>query len=141
MPTWHSWMSGASFSLTTTFATMMADHENSNSITEKRGTSQLRIRGLIVRGDIEYSLADFVCKVWWDAPQQINKNQQRTSLLLRSTTTTINCRIFFENFAYLANKNVCKFSLWMDIFLQTLQIVFSVKYPCKFWLQTLFANF
>ena len=64
MPTWHSWMSEASFyTFTTTFATKMADHENSNSITEKRGTSQLRIRGLIVRGDLEYSLADFVCKL------------------------------------------------------------------------------
>ena len=66
-------MSGASFSLTTTFAIMMADHENSNSITEKRGTSQLWIRGLIVRGDIEYSLADFVCKVGEDAHNKLTK--------------------------------------------------------------------
>ena len=83
MPTWHSWMSGASFSLTTTFATKMADHENSNSITEKRGTSQLRIRGLIVRGDIEYSLADLVSKVGEDAPQQINKNLVEDNFIVK----------------------------------------------------------
>ena len=62
---------------------MMADHENSNSITEKRGTSQLWIRGLIVRGDIEYSLADLVSKVGEDAPQQINKNLVEDNFIVK----------------------------------------------------------